>query len=398
MTPHRPRHVAIVPHTHWDREWYEPYQSFRLRLVEMLDELIPLLEGDPSYARFLLDGQMAVVDDYLEVRPENESRIRALAAAGRLSMGPWYILMDEFLVSGETIVRDLQTGIRARRRVRRGHGGRLPARHVRPHRPDAPDPAPGRVRARRGVARRALGHRPSAFEWEAPDGSSVRAEYLTTGYGNGAAIPDDAKALVRRIADHETRSASFLLDGLLFMNGTDHQRAPAVAGPGGRRGERRSRTTTCSRSPRCADYLAGAPTDGLRTWKGELRSGARADILMGVASNRVDVKQAAARAERALERRAEPLSALFLPAERWPQRLLELAWREMVRNAAHDSSARAPSTRSSTPCSSATPRRTASPTDWATRRSRRCPRSLAEAGPTVVNPSARARSGLVESS
>ncbi len=111
MARPRPRQIAIVPHTHWDREWYEPYQTFRLRLVQLLDDLIPLLERDPSYARFLLDGQMAVVDDYLEVRPENEERIRALAAAGRLSMGPWYILMDEFLVSGETIVRDLQSGL-----------------------------------------------------------------------------------------------------------------------------------------------------------------------------------------------------------------------------------------------------------------------------------------------
>src|ERR1700722_15795431 len=106
------RRVAIVPHTHWDREWYEPYQSFRMRLVEMLDKLIPILEHDPSYARFLLDGQMAVVDDYLEIRPEAEGPIRDLAATGRLSMGPWYILMDEFLVSAETIVRDLQMGFK----------------------------------------------------------------------------------------------------------------------------------------------------------------------------------------------------------------------------------------------------------------------------------------------
>ena len=63
------RRVAIVPHTHWDREWYAPFQAFRLRLVDLLDEFLPLLERDLSYARFLLDGQMAVVDDYLEVRP-----------------------------------------------------------------------------------------------------------------------------------------------------------------------------------------------------------------------------------------------------------------------------------------------------------------------------------------
>ncbi|MEI8050553.1 MAG: hypothetical protein WCI12_03880, partial [Actinomycetes bacterium] len=63
-----PRRVAIVPHTHWDREWYSPFQTFRMNLVDMLDGLIDLLESDPSYERFMLDGQMAVVDDYLEIR------------------------------------------------------------------------------------------------------------------------------------------------------------------------------------------------------------------------------------------------------------------------------------------------------------------------------------------
>ena len=97
------RRIAIVPHTHWDREWYKSYQDFRLALVDLIDTLIPLLERDASYPHFMLDGQMAVVDDYLEVRPEAEGRLRALAAAGRVSVGPWYILMDEFLASGETI-------------------------------------------------------------------------------------------------------------------------------------------------------------------------------------------------------------------------------------------------------------------------------------------------------
>ena len=108
----RPRQITFVPHTHWDREWYEPFQTFRLKLVETVDALLDLMERDPAYARFLLDGQMAAVDDYLEVRPEAAGRIRALATAGRLTMGPWYALMDEFLVSGETIVRDLQLGLR----------------------------------------------------------------------------------------------------------------------------------------------------------------------------------------------------------------------------------------------------------------------------------------------
>jgi mannosylglycerate hydrolase len=103
--------VAIVPHTHWDREWYSPFQVFRVRLVQLLDALLPLLERDLSYARFLLDGQTAVLDDYLAVRPEAAPRLARLAASGRVQVGPWMILMDEFMVSGETIVRNLQLGM-----------------------------------------------------------------------------------------------------------------------------------------------------------------------------------------------------------------------------------------------------------------------------------------------
>src|SRR3546814_16562948 len=104
------RRVNIVPHTHWDREWYLPFQTFRLRLVELLDTLLPRLEADPSYAHFLLDGQMAVVDDYLEIRPDAEERLRALATTGRVATGPWYAQPDEVLVSVETLVRNPPLG------------------------------------------------------------------------------------------------------------------------------------------------------------------------------------------------------------------------------------------------------------------------------------------------
>ena len=85
-----PTTVGIVPHTHWDREWYSPFQTFRVRLVQLLDELLALLERDLSYARFLLDGQTVVVDDYLEVRPEAAPRLAPLATpAGCRSGRGW---------------------------------------------------------------------------------------------------------------------------------------------------------------------------------------------------------------------------------------------------------------------------------------------------------------------
>ena len=298
-----PRRVSIVPHTHWDREWYEPFQSFRYQLVQLLDDLVPLLESDPSYSRFLLDGQMAVVDDYLEVRPEAEGRIRALAASGRLTMGPWYILMDEFLVSGETIVRDLQMGI-ARGAA---FGGVMEVGYL----PDmfghiALMPQLLRLAGRehavvwRGVPSVVARN---AFNWEALDGSRVRTEYLVVGYGNGASIPDDAKALVRRVSNHEKEVGSFLLDGILYMDGTDHQEPQpwlgrVVAEANAIQDEFDLEVTSL------VSYLERAVDEGLPTWRGELRSGARANVLMGVTSNRVDVRRRAADAERALEKRA----------------------------------------------------------------------------------------------
>jgi len=330
--------VGIVPHTHWDREWYAPFQVFRARLVRLLDALLPLLERDLSYARFLLDGQTVVLDDYLEARPEAAETLRRLAAAGRMSVGPWMILMDEFMVSGETIVRDLQLGQRRATEL----GGAMPVGYL-------PDMF-GHIAQMPQILRLAgLEHSvvwrgvPSAvtqtaFWWEAPDGSRVRAEYLYGSYSNGRDLPDDAKQLVARAHSYELELGPARLPGgaMLLMNGTDHQMPQpwlgrVVAEANAIQDDYEFVVTSL------AEYVSEQPSDGLTTWRGELRSGVRANVLMGVASNRVDVHQACAAAERAVERRAEPLSALFLP-DSAPNALLDIAWRNLVLNSAHDSS------------------------------------------------------------
>src|SRR6478735_2375402 len=101
--------VWLVPHTHWDREWYEPFQRFRLRLVDLMDDVVARAEREPDF-RFTMDGQMAAVDDYLEVRPDQTEAVRALVDRGQLAIGPWRVLMDEFLCSGETMIRNLEMG------------------------------------------------------------------------------------------------------------------------------------------------------------------------------------------------------------------------------------------------------------------------------------------------
>ena len=265
------RTVSIVPHTHWDREWYAPFQQFRLRLVELLDELLPRLEADPSYRHFLLDGQLAAVDDYLEVRPEEAARLIRLNRSGRLAMGPWYTLPDEFLVSGETLVRNLRLGLSRAATL----GGAMDVGYL-------PDMF-GHV-AQMPQILRSFGFEHavvwrgvpaavdrSAFIWTAPDGSSVRAEYLPEGYGNGARLPDRAEDLLRLIDDFVVTHDATLVGPVLWMNGSDHVvPRPWLGQVVAEANELQDDYELVVRP--LAEHLADGPTADLPAWQGELRS------------------------------------------------------------------------------------------------------------------------------
>jgi alpha-mannosidase len=287
----------------------------------MLDQL----EADERL-RFTLDGQLATVDDYLEIRPEAEERIRALVRAGRLAIGPWQTLMDEFLVDGETIVRNLETGLARAEEL----GGTMRVGYL-------PDmfghvaQMPQILRAAgletavvwRGVPAAIDGHR---FVWEGADGSSVLAEYLPDGYGNAAHLFDapgkpDLEPFEKRYRPW------FGDDDVLGMVGTDHMPLPP---------DLAARIPEGARVGTLADYLDGVRAeDELPRWRGEMRSASRANLLPGVTSSRIDLKAACARAERWLERYAEPLQALY-GGDR-PEPFLRQAWSRMFQNSAHDS-------------------------------------------------------------
>ena len=102
----------VVTHTHWDREWRYPIWESRLYLAEMIDELLDILDTQPGYNSFLLDGQSVLLEDYLLLRPENKQRILERILDGRLIIGPWYTLPDLYPISGESIVRNLLKGDR----------------------------------------------------------------------------------------------------------------------------------------------------------------------------------------------------------------------------------------------------------------------------------------------
>ncbi|HEV7864140.1 MAG TPA: glycoside hydrolase family 38 C-terminal domain-containing protein, partial [Acidimicrobiia bacterium] len=343
--PHPPViRVGIVPHTHWDREWHVPFQAGRVRLVRFLDGLLDELDAG-RLSHFWLDGQTALVDDYLAVRPEAEDRVRAAVMAGRLGIGPWAVPMDEFVVSPETIVRNLQAG--RRRAVALGATG--PWIGYGPdifgHVAQLPQllrlSGIGHAVVWRGVPEAVAGSA-TAFRWEAPDGSAVRAEYLYGSYANGRGLPADGAGLVQRAGSWEAEVGHRRVGGLLLMNGGD-QRWPETWVTGAvaeaNAGQDRYRFEVADLPRWLGDERDAVHDGGLPVWRGELRSAARAPLLSGVISNRVDVRAAAATAERVVERRAEPLLALFRPAAEWSAAagLLAVAWDRLIANSAHDS-------------------------------------------------------------
>ena len=198
-----PLTLYIVPHTHWDREWYLPYQTFRTRLVHLMDRLLDILASNGAYRHFMLDGQSILLEDYLEIRPERAAEIAYLVRANRLAIGPWYVLPDEFLVAPESLVRNLMLGDQICSRF----GGKMLVGYV-------PDPfghigqLPQILRGfgiESAAVQRGLGEEPAELWWKSPDGSRVLLFYLRDGYGNAALLPttdpDAFVATIRGIRD-----------------------------------------------------------------------------------------------------------------------------------------------------------------------------------------------------
>ncbi|HXG56098.1 MAG TPA: glycosyl hydrolase-related protein [Vicinamibacterales bacterium] len=333
--------VHLISHTHWDREWYLTREQFRLRLVDLVDRVLEMLRADSGYAYFHLDGQTIVLEDYLELHPENADEIRGLIRSGRLLVGPWYVMPDEFLVSGESLVRNLALG----HRIARAFGGSMPVGYL-------PDLF-GHVGQMPQILRqfgldnailwRGFGGPQAEYWWESPDGSRVLMMHLPgEGYCNAtriALVPDQMVARTEVVIEREAARTKYGV--VLLMNGVDHIEPQASIPALVSALRERSHQIRHSTLPAYVEAVrAGAAADGsLEVIHGELRSGEQyAPLLPGVLSARTYLKVANARVQHALERWAEPLSTwAWLLGERYPSAALQYAWKVLLQNHPHDS-------------------------------------------------------------
>jgi len=354
MPPKRHKTVAfVVPETHWDRAWYLSFEHFRIKLVKLTEDLLTLLDRKPRY-RFTFDGQTVVLEDVLQVRPDFEHRLKKHVKSGQLSVGPWYILPDEYLVSGEALVRNLLIGHRIAARF----GNVMKAGYI-------PDPF-GHVSqipqildgfGIRGVLfARGLGDAGSKlgleFRWVAPDGkTSVMACHLVAGYGNlhawggvwGVELFEDradfdyaleqARKAIEFLHDHKPSTKYVLLN-----NGVDHMPAqPAVPEMIDHVNARIGDAKLVQGNYQ--DFIEAVLKEepALKPYTGELHDGKYHPVLSGVFSARMYLKQANEKSQRQLEAYAEPLCAFAsLQGMRYPGGFLTYAWKELLKNHPHD--------------------------------------------------------------
>jgi mannosylglycerate hydrolase len=336
-----PRGVTVVVHTHWDREWYYTRERYAARTTRVFERVAALLESG-AIPTFTLDGQTAAFEDFASVaEPALIARLRSLIAQGLIEVGPWYIAADEFLVAGESLLRNLEIG-----------AADVAALTAHPQRPAGylPDTF-GHIAAMPmllaefgitfAVLWRGVDSQQAKFDWVAPDGTVMPTIYLPEGYyQHPLNVPDFAAALTRYLAN----VAPFSPEGpLLLTQGGDHlaPHGELVARIAEFNASQADYRLTVSTLAAYADAVFAARGAGVASPRarhcGALRSNPRAFVLPDVLSTRRYLKITHQRLEDELLRAVEPAWAIIAPVGTWPTRYFEHTWRTLIQQQAHDS-------------------------------------------------------------
>ncbi|EGP4728457.1 TPA: alpha-mannosidase [Enterococcus faecium] len=348
--------VYIISHSHWDREWYMAYEQHHMRLIELIDDLLELFEVDPSFNSFHLDGQTIILDDYLQVRPEKRQAIQQAINEGKLRIGPFYILQDDFLISSESNVRNMLIGMEESRKWGTpvmlgyfpdtfGNMGQTP-----------------QLMKQAGISAAAFGRgvKPIGFDnqvleaenyssqysemwWKGPDQTAIFGLLFANWYSNGNEIPVEKEAALafwkQKLADAEQYAST---NHLLMMNGVDHQPVQKDISKAIHLANELFPDYEFIHS-NFTDYLEAIQKDvpeDLGSVEGELTSQETDGwyTLANTASARVYLKQWNTKVQRQLENITEPLATMaYEVSGNYPHDQLDYAWKTLMQNHPHDS-------------------------------------------------------------
>ncbi|PGZ92194.1 mannosylglycerate hydrolase [Bacillus sp. AFS029533] len=333
--------VHIVPHMHWDREWYFTTEESRILLVNNMEEIMEMLETNPDYPFYVLDGQTAILEDYFAVKPENKDRVKKLVQEGRLIIGPWYTQTDEMIVGGESIVRNLLYGMKDCEEF----GVPMKIGYL----PDSFGQSAQMPMILngfdikysifwRGTSER-HGTDKTEFYWESDDGSKVLVQLFPLGYAIGKYLPEDGEVLQSRIDKYFTvldRGATS--DHIILPNG--HDQMPIQKNiftiieklqnlyP--------ERDFFLSKYENVFENLE--TQNDLDKLKGEFLDGKYMRVHRSIYSTRMDIKAANTRIENKITNILEPLASIaYRLGFEYHHGLIELIWKEIMKNHAHDS-------------------------------------------------------------
>lgn len=347
--------LHFISHTHWDREWYMNFEQHRFRFVEFMDRLIEILESNSEFKFFHLDGQVILLKDYLEIKPYMYEKVKKYIEEGRIKIGPWYVLQDEFLTSGEANIRNLLYGIIEGKKY-----GPLSMIGYFPDSFGNISQAPqilngfGIDKAVFGRGINPIGENNTVLEknetneynseliWESPDGSRVMGVLFANWYHNAMEISSNIQGAIKQINIAKDKAAVVAATPhLLMMNGCDHQpvqeNLPEMLKK--LHNEIPHYKLIHSNFEMYFDEIKKYK-DSFKVVVGELTNQFTDGklTLVNTASSRIYLKQLNHKAQNLLEKWVEPMGVMsYLAGDSYRTDFMWKAWQTLMENHPHDS-------------------------------------------------------------
>lgn len=334
--------VHIVPHMHWDREWYFTTEESRILLLNNMEEILTRLETDSNYKYYVLDGQTCILEDFFAIKPYEKERVKRLVQKGKLIIGPWYTQTDEIIVHGESITRNMMYGIRDCKEFGKYMNiGYLPDSFGQSE--QMPQILNGfginRSIFWRGTSER-HGTNKTEFYWKGYGDSKVLVQLMPLGYAIGKYLPTDKAALKKRMDEYfgvlDPKSTG---ENILVANGHDQMPLQqnifevidilkeTYPDKDFFISSYEELFNELEKNPSIYDVISGEFLDGkyMRVHK-------------SIYSTRMDIKNLHAKLEHKLINILEPLATIaWKLGFEYYHGLFEKIWKELLKNHAHDS-------------------------------------------------------------